>query len=170
MVLLLPGTMQNGFRRDTPQERKISWPPVNFAAPPADTVAEGHPLVSPNPGAWTMSEVMTRSPVNVEEGLARAGQDREFFKELLEMLAEDAPAKLADIRALVSAGRTAEIVGPAHSLKGAAANLSAVGVHGVAKAIELAAREGRLEESAALVPELEEQVARLLAFVREFEA
>ncbi|NJN65073.1 MAG: Hpt domain-containing protein [Acidobacteria bacterium] len=116
-----------------------------------------------------MSLAMTQSPVDVAEGLARAGQDREFFKELLEMLSEDAPAKLADIRALLAASRPGDVAAPAHSLKGAAANLSAVGVMSVAKQIEDAARKGVHGELSLLADQLEREIDRLLAFTRDFE-
>ena len=55
----------------------------------------------------------------------------------------------------------------AHTLKGAAANVSAVGLRAAALETEQAARAGELENVRDLLPRLEEQLERLRAALAE---
>lgn len=112
---------------------------------------------------------MAESVVDLTEGLARAGDDREFFKELLEMFLEDAASKLEEIRKSVASGDAQTLASAAHSVKGAAANLAAHPVREVALRLETAGREGRANGLEGDVEALEERLRALETFTGQFE-
>jgi histidine phosphotransfer protein HptB len=105
------------------------------------------------------------APVDWEEGLARAGDDEDFFKELLELFLDDVPQRMENLSASLSAGQLDESAGVAHSIKGASANLSARTIHQVAAQLEQAAKQGQPpEELRALYGRLESEIKRLEEF------
>lgn len=105
------------------------------------------------------------APVDWEEGLARAGDDVDFFKELLELFLDDVPQRMENLSASLTAGELEESAGVAHSIKGASANLSAKPIQQVAAQLEQAARQGHpAEELTALYGQLKEEIARLAEF------
>ncbi|MDQ7006016.1 MAG: Hpt domain-containing protein [Acidobacteriota bacterium] len=111
----------------------------------------------------------TTCPVDLEDGLARAGDDREFYKELLEIFLDDVPGRMEQLRAAIAAGQAEEVAGVAHSIKGAAANLSALAIRDTALSIETQGREGDLSQASALVEKLQDEIHRLAAYLRTFE-
>jgi len=110
----------------------------------------------------------TSCPVDLEDGLARAGDDREFYKELLEIFLEDTASRLVDLRASLTAGDCKKVASDAHGIKGAAANLSAIFVRDIALAIEQQGREEDLSNMEELIGRLEGEVGRLADFARGF--
>lgn len=110
----------------------------------------------------------TSCPVDLEDGLARAGDDRDFYKELLEIFLEDTTSRLADLKASLAAGDCQKLASDAHGIKGAAANLSAIFVRDTALAIETKGREENLSNMQQLVEQLEGEVGRLAEFARSF--
>ncbi|MDH3284729.1 MAG: Hpt domain-containing protein [Acidobacteriota bacterium] len=108
-------------------------------------------------------------PVHLDEGLHRAGDDREFFRELLQMFAEEASSQVERLGKAVESGDLQQVVRIAHCLKGAASNLAAGPVSEAALELETAARDRGGDEIAPLARRLEEQLEVLYAFIREFE-
>jgi len=90
-----------------------------------------------------MSDAATTCPVDLEDGLARAGDDLDFYKELIEMFLSDAPERVETLRRCARDGDAAQLSAEAHGLKGAAASLSATEVRDLACEIESASRAGR---------------------------
>lgn len=84
--------------------------------------------------------------------------DDELFAELVDLFADDAPKQLAALREALAASdqRTAERA--AHTLKGAAANLSAKLVRDRAAQSETLCREGDLAAAALTVQGIQEAV------------
>ncbi len=108
-------------------------------------------------------------PVQLEEGLRRAGDDREFFRELLQMFADESAGQLEKLSVAASANDFDAVVRIAHCLKGASANLAAGPVTEAAYALEVAARDRRGGEVASLSRRLEQRIGDLNDFTREFE-
>lgn len=105
-------------------------------------------------------------PVDWDEGLARAGDDVDFFKELIELFLEDVPNRLQALEDALAAGSAAEAAAAAHSIKGAAANLSATAVRDRAYELEQRARGDDLDGIEPGVEALKQEVMRLEAFAR----
>ncbi len=97
---------------------------------------------------------------NVSEG------DTEFELELLQILIEDAPARLQATKAAIAA-HDFELIGQeAHHLKGASATVGALSMLLAAEKLEQLARYQHLEGAVDLVSELEVFVNRLQAFLK----
>lgn len=105
-------------------------------------------------------------PVDWEEGLSRAGDDVEFFKELIELFLDDVPSRLQALENAVGTRDAANAAATAHSIKGAAANLSATRVREQAYIIETTAREGDWGGIDQEVERLKQEVACLEAFAQ----
>jgi two-component system sensor histidine kinase/response regulator len=94
--------------------------------------------------------------------LDRLEGDRQLLEEIAHLFAEESPKSLSAIHAAINA-RDAQLVERlAHSVKGAAANLSANRVAQAALALEDLARIGDLADAPRLLLGLEEEIARLL--------
>ena len=111
----------------------------------------------------------TACPVDLEDGLARAGDDREFYKELLEIFLDDVPGRMEQLRAAIASGQAEEVASTAHSIKGAAANLSALAIRDTALNLETQGRGGDLSQASALAEKLQGEIDRLTVFLRTFE-
>ncbi len=109
-------------------------------------------------------------PVDLADGLARAGDDREFYRELLDLFLDDARQRLERLAGALSAGDLKEVASAAHSIKGAAANLAAGRARDIAYAIESRGRAGDGTGLAALAGDLAAELERVAAFTREFSA
>ncbi len=93
--------------------------------------------------------------------LARLMGDEALVKEIAAEFLNDMPAQLEKLRRHVALG-DADLAGrQAHSIKGATANVGGMALSAVASEMEQAAKAGRLEAIAALMPELERQFGLL---------
>lgn len=115
-----------------------------------------------------MKDAIATCPVNLEDALARAGDDRDFFKELLELFISDVDDRLRDLQQAAESGDVGQVRSIAHSLKGAAANLSAEDVRQAAWEIESRSRSGDISGLGPLVVTLRGEVKRLIDFARTF--
>ncbi len=107
-------------------------------------------------------------PVDLQEGLERAGGDREFYRELLQMMMDEAPTQLAAIRQGLAENNASAVSRAAHGLKGAAANLAAHDVRDVASRLEAVARDGETGSLPALADELAQRLDQLGTFLESF--
>ena len=80
------------------------------------------------------------------------GNDLEFVDELIDTYLADASVQLDAMQAAASSGDAAALVGPAHSLKSSSANVGAIALADICRALEAAARTG-------VVPDAMERVA-----------
>ena len=133
-------------------------PPARPMAPAAAPVARAEPYSaemrsdtpSPPPPPVLASEV-------VEELRAVMGNE---YLSLIRLFLEDAPKHVAALEAAATANNMAALVGPAHTLKSASANLGAMALSAAAKRIELGARQGVLPRPAVAVAVLESEYRR----------
>ena len=107
--------------------------------------------------------------VDLNEALARLGGDRKFYRELLDMLLQDAPQQLRDMSEALERADAKRIEQVAHSLKGAAASLEAGPVRDTAQRLETLGREANLSGTIEALHELQGQLERLRQFVQTLE-
>jgi HPt (histidine-containing phosphotransfer) domain-containing protein len=117
-----------------------------------------------------MTVLSEACPVDLADGLARAGDDREFYRELLDLFLDDARQRLSRLETALSTGDLKEVTSTAHSIKGAAANLAAGRVRDIAYAIESRGRAGDGAGLAALTGDLAAELERVAVFTKEFSA
>jgi HPt (histidine-containing phosphotransfer) domain-containing protein len=80
--------------------------------------------------------------------------DEELANVLIDVFLETAPATLTSVREAIVAGSARELRLAAHSLKGAAATVTAGRVAAAAHALETCGADGRLDEAPALLERL----------------
>jgi HPt (histidine-containing phosphotransfer) domain-containing protein len=92
--------------------------------------------------------------VNVAALMDRLDGDRELLRELIGLYLEDEPSLIDQMAAAVSAGDAPRLARSAHTLKGSVGNFCAPAAHGAAAALELAGREGRVDDAPVLFDRL----------------
>jgi two-component system, sensor histidine kinase and response regulator len=106
--------------------------------------------------------------MNLREAMHRLGGDEELLRELAEMFFEDAEALLGVVReGYADPAQIQEVRRAAHSLKGLSSNFGAQRTMTAAFAVEKLAEASKVTELAPAVDELEQEVARLNAGLRE---
>jgi len=89
------------------------------------------------------------APIKLDELRHRLGDDSELMTDIIAIFLEDCPKQLAGIKLAVASRDPAAIRSTAHSLKGAADNLSAGPLAECAKALERMAEGGAIDADAA---------------------
>ncbi|MGA8234568.1 MAG: response regulator, partial [Candidatus Acidiferrales bacterium] len=102
------------------------------------------------------------SSIDLPAVLNRLEGDRELFDEMAQLFREGCPRIMEDIRSAVDTRDAKALQRHAHNLKGASANLGAVGVSRAAAALEDCARSGNLEGADDLFKSLELNLGQLL--------
>ena len=82
------------------------------------------------------------------ELMATTGDDLGFVRELVETYLADTPAQVDAISAAVEADDPDGLVRPAHTLKSSSATVGAMRLSSVARDLEMAGRNGRLDPAA----------------------
>ena len=86
--------------------------------------------------------------IDWETALRRAGGDREFLDELFDMFFENVPKLKADVESAMQTNDARKLLEASHTLKGSAANLSAVQVSEAALKLEMMGISGDLSGAA----------------------
>jgi two-component system, sensor histidine kinase and response regulator len=105
---------------------------------------------------------------DIASALERVDGDRDLLAEIAGMFADACPGNLVEIRQALEAGDVRLLERLAHTVKGAASSIGAVSVSAAALALENQARDGNLENGAALVGELTKKVELLLPELDSF--
>ena len=105
---------------------------------------------------------------NYEESVTRLGGDGALFDDILDIFLEDAPKLLAQASTSLGSGDSETLERAAHTLKGLSANFAAPTAVEASYAVELLAREHRLQSAAMCFPRLEAELHRLEAALRHF--
>ncbi len=84
-------------------------------------------------------------------------EDEDLAREVIEEFLDDSSRQIDIIRESVEKGNAKELRYKAHSLKGAAANISAAALKKIASKIEIAGEKGDLTHASTLIAELDEQ-------------
>ncbi len=93
--------------------------------------------------------------------------DRELAGKVISSFLNDAPRQLRTLKERADAGDSDGARLQAHTLKGAAATVSAGALQALCSEAQAAAASGELRRVAALLPRLEEQLERLKATLRQ---
>ena len=106
--------------------------------------------------------------MNLSEAMQRLGGDEDLLRELAEMFFEDAEALLGVVReGHADPARSQDVRRAAHSLKGLSSNFGAQRTMTAAFAVEKLAEASKLGELPPAIDELEQEIARLNAGLRE---
>lgn len=100
-----------------------------------------------------------------DELLERAGGDQELVQELLALFQQECPEHLSRIRLAIVAGDARALQTAAHTLKGAAGNVSAHPLAEVARTIETLAQADDLSGATDAERRLQLELTRLLSFL-----
>ncbi len=109
----------------------------------------------------TVPEVFETPVLDASAGLLSTGGDSELLDELVLIFIQMVPAQLAKMEAAVATGDATTARREAHSLKGAAGALGAVGIQNLATEIEDLAGQDSLETVKPLVTSIERLVNQL---------
>ena len=96
--------------------------------------------------------------------------DKDLVREIIAGFLGDMPRQIDTLKKHIAEGDAGLAGGLGHAIKGAAANVGGKSLSAVAAEVEKAGKAGRLEEIAALMPELERQFDLLKAQMREGES
>jgi HPt (histidine-containing phosphotransfer) domain-containing protein len=102
-------------------------------------------------------EIMAKAEYWTREGGA------EFLLKLVNVYVAEAETCVLTLRRAYEEGNQPDLTRAAHTLKSSSANMGATTFSNLAKKIELASRQGRMEEMAGDVTRLEEEYPRVQA-------
>jgi len=105
-----------------------------------------------------------------EEMMDRVGDDLELLEEMVEILVEESPEMLAQLRAALAAGDSETVERVGHAFKGSVANFAAPAATATAFALEQGGRNGDLAEAGALIDRLQQQYEELVVALNDFVA
>lgn len=123
---------------------------------PSPTEPEIKNTSSEEPGSGTVEP-----PLDMKSAMPRFGNDAAFFNEMLNEFIKYVPEQIASLEESVKSLNADMIEKQSHSIKGAAANLSAVGIFSVAKEIEQRSREKNISNLTPLLKDLKQEIERL---------
>jgi len=101
------------------------------------------------------------STIDLAATMKRLGDDKELFRQFIDVFNEDAPRLLQELNSAIVKGDCATAVRAAHSLRGLAANFSATSVVKLASRIEDSAKKNDLSEADPTSQRLSDAVADL---------
>ncbi|MEI6666964.1 MAG: response regulator [Acidobacteriota bacterium] len=141
-----PGALEDALNRWLPGEANAR------AAVQADQVG---PAVS---GGTGPAECLVFDEAGM---LARMMNDRELAQKVMFGYLTDLPRQIEALKEYLGAGDVAGVTRQAHSMKSAAASVGGEAVRAVAFEMEQTAKKGDLDATAARLPEIDDQIARL---------
>jgi len=109
------------------------------------------------------TEIPESMPV-VDEArlLSEFGDSPEILAELLELFVQHIPPLVEEITSAISAGDARELTRHAHSLEGACSTYGAPRLSAVCRDLEVLGKENDLETAAARLPDLEDEIQRVI--------
>lgn len=110
------------------------------------------------------------SGVDRDALLARLGHDEELVADVIQVFLADCPDRLAAIRMAVEVRDAEQIRTASHALKGAAANISAVGLFEAARILERIGAESRLDAAEAGWRRLSTEASLVVSALRVFDS
>ena len=104
------------------------------------------------------------------ELLERVDNDTEFLAETVQMLADDGPALMRDVRKFLVAGDAQGVARAAHALKGMISNFCAAAAQGSAQDVEKHAKANALPDAGEAAEALDARLQELIAELKDFVA
>lgn len=108
------------------------------------------------------------SPIDIDGAMARLGNDMDFFGEMVREFLGYVPDQLSALQEAVGTGDAKTVQTCAHSIKGAAGNLSMTRVFNLALSIENRGRDNDLAGISNLVESLRNEIGRVEDFTKTF--
>ncbi len=136
-----------------PPAESTAYPPLN-----ANTEQQEPTMVRNSPDS-------TSDIFNHEELLERLGGHEEMLTQFLGMFIRNVSGFMEALQSAIGRGDLEQIRVQAHTIKGAAGNISAGKIRKTAAEIEADAREGRLDRTGILFPQLAEEFAAFKSLV-----
>jgi CheY-like chemotaxis protein len=136
---------------------------------PAELFAEIERCLGAPKGSKTVAETSQGTEQQIDRAslLERVEGDQELLTEMVHLFQEDGPNLLRTMREALERGDMTVLERTAHSLKGAASNLSAQGTVAAALQLEKDAKNNALEAAKGSLVEVERSVKRLLPALSE---
>ena len=110
---------------------------------------------------------MDKNVLDLKDVLERVQDDRELLMELLDIFVEDYAEKRELLNKLIEENNAEEVRNIAHSIKGAAGNISAKAIHVTCAKMELLAEGNDLEPVKGLLGQLDKQFVDLQGCIKE---
>lgn len=98
---------------------------------------------------------------NRELALDRVGGDEELLQEIVGLYLGEYPSLLEQLHVAVRAGDAKAIYRSAHTLKGSLSTIGAEAAQQSALALEMSGRQGQLDQTGAMLADLERLLAQL---------
>lgn len=111
---------------------------------------------------------MSEEAIDLKEVLERVQDDRELLLELFDIFLEDCPVKIQAIRDAAAKKDISQLKDVAHSMKGAAGNISAKKMHASFLKIEQLAKTDDLAGINNVFKELDNQLADVRSYASKF--
>ena len=108
-------------------------------------------------------------PLDLEKALERVLGDKDFLKMLLGGFIQELPNQIESLKISVADTDTVALIEKAHKLKGAAANLSALGVSFAAKSLEEIGRSQNMDKANQILDVLLYESKRLTEYIERAE-
>lgn len=108
------------------------------------------------------------SVFDYDDFLYRIDGDVDLLKEVIEIFLKDTPVLLADLYSAIKSGDTNAVERAAHTLKGAAANISAIKMQSLSQQIQLALRENDATGLESFVGDFEDNYEKLDQVLRGY--
>ncbi|MBW1710069.1 MAG: PAS domain S-box protein [Deltaproteobacteria bacterium] len=119
-------------------------------------------------GKWVLSKTGSEEEVgDFEKAVREFEGDRDFLMEVLAGFFKETKVQFEDMRRAISDGDADAVQRGAHSIKGGAANLTAVILSKAAFKLENIGKSGNLEEGTEALEALENEAERLEAYIRD---
>jgi len=109
--------------------------------------------------------ISSSTPINTADVLKRCRQNPRIVVKLLESFGREAPRSLEQLSQAIVSGDLDQVAHSAHSLKGAAANVSAEALADLARELEEKTKNQDLEGAAAYVDLLQVELNRCIEFL-----
>jgi HPt (histidine-containing phosphotransfer) domain-containing protein len=93
--------------------------------------------------------------------LERLEEDRELFVKIMIVFLDDVPKQMGALEEALDTGDVKTVQFQTHTLKGSAGHVGATSMQDVVIKMEKAAKEGDLEQTRILVPELTQEFERI---------
>ncbi len=105
---------------------------------------------------------------DVADLMTRIADDLELGRELVQAFLDEIPDQIEQLRQAIEKSNVETVRRAAHSIKGAAANVSGKSLQAIAWEMEQLGKAGRAKEIASLMPELEQRFDTLLQAMKQY--
>jgi HPt (histidine-containing phosphotransfer) domain-containing protein len=131
---------------------------------PSGMAGQAAPEKTADSDAATCQADGRNMPVDVEAYVKRMGGNRDIAGKIIRGFIEQIPVQLCNIEEAIKSGDIETVGREAHSIKGGALNVFANDMMLAAKALEMQAKSGSLEDTVGLLEKIRAECARLVEF------